>query len=125
MFTNNLKAKYLLYLPETLYEKNNKLGKIIKLLEDESSKNSVVLLIKYSILLKNKKIIRDIKKLGYKIGVIFDVASLSEKEKVTLSVADYIFIDRKVSKTLNLTSIDTNTIVLENIMTKVDVPGGE
>ena len=47
----------------------------MKLLEDESLKNSVVLLVKYSVLLKNKKTIRDMKKLGYKIGIIFDVDS--------------------------------------------------
>jgi len=126
MLNNNLKNSYLLYLPSTLYEKENKLSKVLSLLEDEACKTSVIFLIKYSVLTKNKKLIRDIKKQGYRFAIYFDEDVIKDKDQSIIAIGDYIFADRKTVKNTNLALfVDKSSIVLENIVTKVDISGGE
>lgn len=126
MLNNNLKTNYILYLPASLYEKEVKLNRVLKLLQDEACKNSVLLLVRYSVLIKNKKIIKDIKKLGYRFAIYFDDTSIKEKDKTVLSVADYVFASRKIIQTLDMTLyISKDSIIVEDVTSKVDISGGE
>ena len=125
MIEGNFKDKYLLYLPSSIYEKENKLNHILKLLSDEFVKNSVLILVKSSVIVNKKKLFKDIKKLGYNIAVVYDGNQIKEKDNSIYSVATYLFVDKKVSKTLSFDMIDPNIVVLENILGKVDIPGGE
>ena len=125
MVSGNFKNKYLLYLPVTLYEKETKLNHILKILNDEFVKNSVLILAKSSVAVSKKKLFRDIKKLGYQIGIVYDNNELKGKDNSIYSVATYIFIDKKIGRSLNFDLIDKNAVILENIMTKVDIPRGE
>lgn len=126
MLNNGLKNSYLLYLPSSLYEKEVKLSRVLSLLDDEACKASVIFVIRYSVLIKNKKLIKEIKKHGYRFAIYFDEDVIKEKDQSIIGIGDYIFVDRKVVKNTNISLfVDKNSIVLENILTKVDISGGE
>lgn len=123
MINNNVKNKYLLYIPATLYDKETKLNHILKLLEDEYIKNSVLIIVKSSVIIKKKKIFEGIKKSGYQIGIVYDTNP--DKDNSIYSLATNLFVDRKDKENLNLNLIDPEKVILEDIITKVDIPGGD
>ena len=125
MIDGNFKNKYLLYLPASIYEKQNKLNNILKLLNNEFVKESVLILVKSSVIVNQKQVFKDIKKEGYQIAIVYDNIAIKEKDSSILSIATYLFIDKKVAKEVSFNSVDDKAIVLENILAKVDIPGGE
>lgn len=125
MIEGNFKNKYLLYLPSSIYDKENKLNNILKLLNNEFVKESVLILVKSSVIANKKKIFKDIKKEGYQIAIVYDNNPIKEQDSSIYAIATYLFIDKKLSKDISFDTVDSNAIVLENILTKVDIPGGE
>ena len=125
MIEGNFKNKYLLYLPSSIYDKENKLSNILKLLNNEFVKESVLILVKNSVISNKKKIFKDIKKEGYQIAIVYDNNPIKEQDSSIYAIATYLFIDKKLSKDISFDTVDSNAIVLENILTKVDIPGGE
>ena len=130
MIEKKFKYSYVLYIPSTLLKKGNKLNKLLKLLDDEMLKNSVVLLIDFKDSLTSKTILKTIKKQGYKLAItISDYMPVKVKDVATLKLATYIFIDRKINKELNVDKLldkDSNTsIILEDILPKVGIEKGE
>lgn len=125
MIAGNFKNKYLLYLPTTLYKKKTKLNKILNVLEDEFVKNSVLILVKSSVIVNNKKTFKDMKKQGYQIAIIYDNTSTKDSNNPIYSIATYLFVDKKVGKGIKFDHLDPKAIVYENITTKVDIPRGE
>lgn len=125
MMNSDFKNKYLLYLPASLYEKETKLNHILKLLEDEFVKESVLILVKSSVIVDKKKIFRDIKKLGYQIAIVYDNNQIKDTDNSIYAVATYLFIDKKMAKGISFDILDSKVVVKENILDKVDIPGGE
>ena len=125
MIDGNFKNKYLLYLPASIYDKGNKLGNILKLLDNEFIKESVLILVKSSVIVNKKKVFKDIKKEGYQIAIVYDNNPIKIADSSIYSIATYIFIDKKVAKEVSFDSVESKAIVLENILDKVDIPGGE
>lgn len=96
MFSFNFKDKYIIYLPNTLYEKENKLNKIIEKLNDEFVKNSIIILVRENEFRENKKIIKKLMKIGFKFAISLEgEKSLNEKEKKDLYLVKYIFVGLK------------------------------
>ena len=122
MMSGNFKNKYLLYLPATLYEKETKLNHILKLLEDEFVKNSILILVKSSVIVKKEKIFRNIKKLGYQVAIVYDN---NETNNSVYAIATYLFVDKKVGDNVRFDVIDSEKIIYEDLLTKVDLPGGD
>ena len=125
MVNGNFKNKYLLYLPITLYSKETKLNHILKQLDDEFVKNSVLILVKSSVIVNKKKLFKDLKKQGYQIAIVYDNNEVKDKDNPIYSVATYVFVDKKAGKNINFDILVPDAIVLENILTKVDIPRGE
>ena len=126
MINNNLKTNYLLYLPATLYEKENKLEKELKLLNDEACKNSVIFVVRNSVLIKYKQIITNIKKQGYRFAVFCDIEANDEKDQYIIGIADYVFLDKNMFQNSNIALyVNKSAIVIEDISSKVDILGGE
>ena len=125
MVNGNFKNKYLLYLPISLYSKETKLNHILRQLDDEFVKNSVFILVKSSVIVNKKKLFKDLKKQGYQIAIVYDNNEVKDKDNPIYSVATYIFVDKKAGKNINFDLIVPDAIVLENILTKVDIPRGE
>lgn len=120
----NYDKKYILYIPESLYDKEKKLEKLLKMLDDKFAKSSVYILVTYQGLLSNKKIIKEVRQSGYKFALAFDKdVDIQTKDKGNIYIADYVFIDKKVNgkeKIFNLIpeELKKNTIS-EDIINKV------
>ena len=130
MLSMNFKNRYLLYIPESLYDKDNKLSKVLKFLDSEIAKKFVLILIKYDALVANKKVIKKLKKMGYRIALVFDdYKQIKAKDKDSIILVDYIFVDKKINKLLGISSLIPSelkkNLVLEDIVSKVDMAGGE
>ena len=123
MMNGNFKNKYILYLPITLYEKEQKLNHILKLLDDEFVKNSVLILVKSSIVKEKERTLQEIKKQGYQIAVAYD--SVEPNDNTMYTLATYLFVDKKNKKSINLNLMNSNRIIFEDVLTKVDVSGGD
>lgn len=130
MFNCDFTKKYLLYLPDTIYKKDNKLNKVETILNNEFVKNNVTILIKYSVLIKNKKVISRLKKSGLNFDIVFtNNVEIKEKDASYLYLTEKIFMDKKVidTKTL-LNSIPKeliNNIVYIDLLDKFDDLGGD
>ena len=123
--TNNV---YLLYMPESLYEKSNKLSKVESMLTDEMVRNRVILVNKFDAISKNKKTIKQMKKEGFRFGLLVAENDKKVNDKTSISLIDYIFIDKKLDKELKLSSIVKKNleinVIKENIEDLIDVSGG-
>ena len=104
MLDANFKNKYMIYLKESIYGKDNKLSKVRGVMDDEFIKNSLYIIIHYEDIIKNKKIIKEMKKSGYKFAVLFNnTVEVSETNQSILSIADYLVMDKK--------KVDTNKVL--------------
>ena len=91
----NLK-KYFIYIPSTLYAKDNKLDKIFEIFDDEFAKNNISILVQYNELSENKKAIKMLTKKGYHFSLdMNDVELIKKKDINDLYILDQIFISRK------------------------------
>lgn len=124
--TDNL---YLLYMPDSLYEKSNKLSKVESMLSDEMVRNRVILVNKPNTIAINKKTIKQMKKEGFRFGVLVNSEDTKITDKTSISLIDYIFVDKKLDKELKISSTLKNNsdinVVKENIDDLIDVSGGE
>lgn len=96
MINGDFHKKYALILPESLYGKEKKIKRILNNLNDEYAKSHVIILIDFSVLIKSRKIVKRIRRSGYKFAVAFEDSSiLPPKDKSTLYMANHIFINKK------------------------------
>ena len=125
----NTSSLYLLYMPDSLYKKSNKLGKVKSMINDEMVRNRVILINKSDTFNDNKNIIKQMKKEGFRFGLLVNDEDIKINEFISISLIDYIFIDKKLEKQLNLTNKLNNdleiNIIKENINGLIDISGGE
>jgi hypothetical protein len=124
MTSSSFNRKYVLYVPTSLYKKVKKLEKLLKMIEDKYAKDNVMILITFEVLLSNKEIVTEIRKMGYKFALVFSKDTVvDEKNRGEIYISDYIFIDKKIVNTVKiLPLIPTellDKIVYENIVDKV------
>ena len=95
MILGKFDNKYILNLPGSIYSKKNKFDNVLKMLSDKYAMNNVIFLIDYDDLLKNKEIIKECRKNGYKFALIFN-KDLSDTKgfKTNISLVDKIYIDK-------------------------------
>ena len=116
--------KYLIYIPESIYKKNNKLEKVKSMLDDDIAKECVILFNSYNDIISNKRIIKTLRKEGFHIGMNFNKDSnIKAKDSTYISLAEYIFCDNKVSKEIELqkymSSEDKANLIKEDVYEKV------
>lgn len=116
--------KYLVYLPESIYKKNNKLEKILSLLNSEIAKESIIIYNSYDKIINNKRIIKTLRKEGYHFAINFSKDSnLKAKDSAYISLAEYLFCDSKVIKEIDLlkylSNEDKENLIKEDIYEKV------
>lgn len=122
--------KYLLYVPESLYSKNRKLGSILKNIDDEYAKKSIFILIKYKELVNNKKQLEEVRKAGYKFAVVIESDDkLDNKSKEFIYLTNLIFINKKEVKLKNIEPFIPyelkERVINEDLKEKVGGLGGE
>lgn len=124
MTKNNFDKKYILYIPNTLYSKEKKLEKILGMIDDEYAKENIILLVTFNDLDSKKTLIKNMKKVGYKFGLVFEEeVELKKTQQNTVLLADYIFVNKKkikVTKMLSFLPEDVfGEIVYDDIAEKV------
>jgi len=130
MIISDFKKKYVLYLPKSLYTKEKKIEKVLSMIDDEHAKQSTIFLIRAEELLKYKTLIRKLRKEGYQFATAIDEEfDVNSSNKGTISLADYIFVDKNIPnivKTLSLLPEDvTDKVIYEDIVEKIGDFGGE
>lgn len=124
MIENEFDKKYVIYIPETIYKKSNKLDDIFDMFEDEFAKNSVVVLLQYSKMGENKDIIKKLVKQGYHFAVDINEASKFKVSDHTMfELVDYLFISsknpNKESVLLFISKDIHHKIIYDEISTKI------
>lgn len=120
----NFKNKYLIYIPSSIYTKQNKLERIISLLDNEYLKSTITILLTNNDLVKNKAIIKKLVKEEYHFAVNCDKEMIIDKKNYSLLyIVDYIFIDKNVDKINNISNQIPkdiqNKIIFEEVESKV------
>lgn len=130
MTSSDFNKKYILYMPKSLYNKEKKLEKLLKMIDDKYAKENVIILITLEGLLNNKDFITKIRKQDYRFALTFDkVTMVEEKDRGDLYIVDYIFVSRKIANSIKVLSFIPEdlkeNIVYEDIINKVGDFGGE
>ena len=106
MMNKDFKSKYIIYISGSLYEKDVKLTKVFKTLDDDFIKNNINILVKYEDLAKYKKIIKDLKKKGYNFSVdMTGVEKIKKTDEAMLHIVDFIFIKKEDATKTNIIEI--------------------
>ena len=106
MMAKDFKSKYIIYISGSLYEKDVKLTKVFKTLDDDFIKNNINILVKYEDLVKYKKIIKDLKKKGYNFSVdMTGVEKIKKTDEAMLHIVEFIFIKKEDATKTNIIEI--------------------
>ena len=129
MLNSDFKKKYAIYIPGSLYEKQNKLDKVFALISDEYVKNCVYVLVQYKELTKNRKAIKKFIKEGHNFVVdLGETTEIKARDEKLLYLMSFMFVERKVAKKTDIiTSIPKDiqsNIIYDDIKTKVGNYGG-
>lgn len=93
----NFKNKYLVSFPTSIFNKKEKNNRIFHIINDEITKNNLVLMFSYSDYLEYKETIDELIKQGYLIGIIIDDKfENTEKNMIWLSIFKFIIPDDKI-----------------------------
>ena len=130
MINSDFNKKYVLYLPKSLYSKEKKIEKVLRMIDDEHAKQSTIFLMRVEELLKYKTLIKRLKKEGYQFSTTIDEEfEVDSSNKGSMSLVDYIFVDKNIPnivKTLSLLPEDvTDKVIYEDIIEKIGDFGGE
>lgn len=124
MYNQNFYQRYLVYIPESLYAKSNKLSAMFDKFEDEYAKMCTVILIQYDELSKNTKVIRALIKEGYKFAVdLSKIEKIKTKDLGVLELMNNIFIDRKTKEKKEIIKVLSDKaqarVIYDNIEEKI------
>jgi len=129
MFDLEENKKYFIHIPNSIYMKPNKLDKIFKLFEDEYAKNNIIVVIEYKDLSECSKQVANLRKKGYCFAIVFDgETKINDDNQKFISVAEYLFIDKKIMNYNIISSIPNDlaeSIINDDIMNKLSSFGGE
>lgn len=82
---------YIVSFPISIIEKKDKLNRLFEIIDNEMIKNNIVINIKYSDYINNKKVFNDYISLGYNLSLELDDSfEYTEKNLIWLSVFKYI-----------------------------------
>lgn len=130
MVLANFNRKYILYIPKTLYTKEKKFEKLLRVIDDKYAKDNVLILITFEDLLLNKQFLKKIKKMGYKFALVFNKETvIKAKNRGDLYIADYVFINKKIPNMASVISYIPDelldNVVYEDIVDKIGDFRGE
>lgn len=130
MFDREFTNKYFIYVPGSIYSKSNKQDKIFGMFDDEYARDAVEVVVLYEDLISNKKLFKDLKKIGYHFSVVFSEGSvIKEKDQKIISICDYVLMSKAVGKNSdivkNIPNDVADNIIYDDIMSKVNGTGGK
>ena len=130
MIESSFDKRYIVYLPKTLYSKEKKLEKILKIIDDGHAKDSIIILLDFDQLSAYKAVIKKLIKEGYKFAIsINSDTKLEQKYYSNMNLVEHVFVDKNIPnivKTLStLPDEIMDKIIYEDIIKKIGDYGGE
>lgn len=124
MLEADFKNKYLINIPNSLFEKGNKLNDVFKQFKDEYAKNSIIVVVDYNIIVNNKSIIKKLIKEGYHFAMDLNkVTKFRVSDQSYMEIVDYMFLSKdNINKNSILLFIPKdlqNKILYDDIMMKI------
>ncbi len=130
MVLSDFNRKYILYIPKSLYQKEKKFEKLLRVIDDKYAKDNVLILLTFEDLLVNKQFLKKIRKMGYKFALVFNKETIiKEKNRGDLYIADYVFINKKIPNMASIISYIPeellDNVIYEDIVDKIGDFRGE
>ena len=130
MLESSFDKKYIVYLPKTLYSKEKKLEKILKIIDDGHAKDSVIILLDFAYLNTSRTVIKKLIKEGYKFAVsINNKTKFEQKYYSNMNLVEYVFVDKNIPNIVQTLSTlpeeIMDKIIYEDIIEKIGDFGGE
>lgn len=92
----NFKREYLVEFNVNLFNKKDKLKRLLNIMDNDIAKENIIIKISYKDFLKNKDIVYNYIKLGYKFGIIIDDTYINQPMNVSgLDIFKYVLITSK------------------------------
>ncbi len=114
MLQGDFMNEYIVTIPNSLSDKEKKLERYFNNNDDEYAKKNVIYLISYDEFMKVSKIIKELRKKGYRISCYIDnKTKFISKNKTSMALAEYIFIDKKVK------TVPIDNVVLDNFKDRI------
>lgn len=127
MFDLEEDKKYFIHIPNSIYEKPNKMDKIFKMFDDEYAKSNIIVVVEYENLVQFGKQISSLRKKGYRFAVVLN-GEINDGNQRYLELVDYLFVDKKLVSYSLISSVPEDllgTMINDDIMSKLISFGGE
>ncbi|MDD6273037.1 MAG: signal peptidase I [bacterium] len=103
MLNSNFKNKYFIHVPSSIYEKRNKLDRIFDMFDDDRGRESIIIVNDYNDIIKNKKVIKELKKSGYHFAIAFNKETvINNKDASNLVLGEYLIAKNEVVEKIKL-----------------------
>jgi hypothetical protein len=124
MISSDFNKKYIFYAPKSLYIKEKKFEKLLRMIDDKYAKDNTIILITFEDLLLNKEFVKEIRRMGYRFALLFDKeTAIEEKNRGDIYIVDYIFLNKKDSNKKKILSFIPeellSKVIYEDIVNKV------
>ena len=124
MLVHNFNKNYLVYLPNSIYNKEKKLVSLLKMIDNEYAKNNIVFLIEYKDAIKNIELIKKYSKLGYSFSILFSsVIDMDDNHINYLHLFKYILVEKNIESKKILSQLPKelkNKAIIDDIINKFD-----
>lgn len=126
MTNGDYDQKYIVYVPDTLYKKTRKSGRIFQMIDDEYAKSHIYILVDFEVFKSNQKQIKQLKKSGFRFALaINEDSKLHAKSRGLLEFVELIFINKKDPNYDNIISYIPkeiiNKILYDDIFSKLEI----
>lgn len=118
MILSDSNRNYILYIPASLYKKEKKFDKLLRMIDNRYAKDNVYFLITLKELLKNIQIVKKLKKNGYKFALFLN-EKVQKKNNKYLYIFDYIFSNKEIKPVSSIEDDLNNKIIYEDIILKI------
>ena len=127
MYAGDFFKNYIIPIAGSIYSKSTKMERTFDLFGDEYAKKNIIILLEYTDLVENKKVLKALKKDGYRFAVVFRYGDeIKDKDQKMLSICDYAFVDKKETNILNnLPEEIKKSVIHDDILKKLNVDGGK
>ncbi len=127
MYAGDFFKNYIIPIAGSIYSKSTKMERTFNILGDEYAKKNIIILLEYTDLVENKKVLKALKKDGFRFAVVFRYGDeIKDKDQKMLSICDYAFVDKKETNILNsLPEELKGNVINDDILKKLNVDGGK
>lgn len=127
MFDIEENKKYFIHVPNSIYEKPNKMDKIFKMFEDEYAKNNIIVVVEDDSLVQYGKQISSLRKKGYCFALVLN-SEINGDIQQYMEIVDYLFVEKQMMSYNLISNIPEDlleSIINDDVLSKLSSFGGE